>query len=118
VDEVSLKKKVASLGTGQEVKHAMVFVQEMKRSLLQRQRGTPVSAVLDRTLLFDEFKILEEAIPYIKRSAGIKEINVVELGIGPNEMLEGRTKGREIVAPLVPVDKTIPGQPAYAFENI
>ena len=113
-----MKRKVASLGTGAEVKHAMAFVQEMKRNLLQRTAGSPISSVLDRSLIFDEFETIDAVIPYIKRSAGIAEIKVVELHVGKDGMFEGRTKHDEKVEPLVPVDKTVPGQPALAFENI
>jgi leucyl-tRNA synthetase len=118
VDEAGLKKKVASLGTGAEVKQAMVFVQEMKRSLMQRTPGTPMSSILDRTLIFDEFETLDAAVPYIKRSAGITEINVVELSVGEGGAFEGKTKHGEKVEMLVAVDKTVPGQPSLAFENI
>jgi leucyl-tRNA synthetase len=96
----------------------MVFVQEMKRSLLQRPAGTPMSSILDRTLRFNEFKVLDAAIPYIKRSAGITEIKVVELSVGEKGVFEGKTKHGEKVDPLVVMDKTVPGQPSFAFENI
>ena len=96
----------------------MPFVQEMKRSLIQRTPGTSISSILDRTLVFDEFETLDAAIPYIKRSAGITEINVVELSIGAHGSFEGKTKHGEKVEMLVPVDKTVPGQPSIAFENI
>jgi len=118
VDDAGLKKKVASLSAGSGAKQAMPFVQEMKRSLIQRTPGTSVSSILDRTLLFDEFETLDAAIPYIKRSAGIAEVNVVELSIGAQGSIEGKTKHGEKVAMLVPVDKTGPGQPGIAFENI
>ena len=77
-----------------------------------------MSTVLDRTLIFDEFETLEAAIPYIKRSAGIAEIVVVKLVIGTNREFEGYTQHGEKVDLLVPVDKTVPGQPSIAFENI
>ena len=96
----------------------MVFIQEMKRSLLQRTPGTPISSILDRTLIFDEIETLDAAIPYIKRSAGISEINVVELSIGAQGSFEGTNKQGEKVEILIPVDKTVPGQPSIAFENI
>jgi leucyl-tRNA synthetase len=118
VDEAGLKKEVTSLGTGQEVKHAMAFIQGMKRDLVQRQPGTSMESILDRSLVFDEFEILDVAIPYIKRSTGIREIVVVKLSIGPNGTFECRTKHGEVVEPLVFVDKTVPGQPSYGFENI
>lgn len=111
-------KKVKSLGAGPEVKVAMPFVQEMKRSLVARPPGSPMSSVLDRTLLFDEFVTLEAAIPHIKRSAGITEIVVVKLVVGPEGQFEGHTQHGERVEFLVPVEKTIPGQPSIAFENI
>jgi len=113
-----LKKKVTSLGTGSETKQAMVFIQEMKRSLLTRPAGTPVSSILDRTLIFDEFEALNAAIPHIKRSVGIAEVDVVALSVGENGTFQGKTKHGENVEPLVAVEKTIPGQPSFAFENI
>lgn len=90
----------------------------MKRALLSRQPGTPVSSVLDRTLIFNELEVLDEAIPYIKRSAGIAEINVIELSVGENGVFEGKTKHGDKVELLVLVDKTVPGMPTFAFENI
>jgi len=118
VDEAGLKKAVTSLGTGSEVKHAMPFVQELKRSLLARPLGSPMSTILDRNLIFDEFETLEAAIPHIKRSAGIAEIAVIKLAIGANGEFQGYTQHGEKVELLVPVDKTVPGQPSIAFENI
>jgi leucyl-tRNA synthetase len=96
----------------------MGFIQEMKRDLLQRKPGSPIESILDRTLIFDEFETLDAAIPYVKRSAGISEIVVVELSIGPSGTFECKTKHGEKVEPLVFVDKTVPGQPSYGFENI
>ena len=96
----------------------MAFIQEMKRSLVSRPPGTPTSSVLDRTLIFDEFQTLHAAVPYIQRSAGITDITVVELSVGPGGAFEGKTKHGEKVDMLVPVDKTLPGQPSLAFENI
>ena len=96
----------------------MVIVQEMKRSLLSRTPGTPMSSILDRTLIFDEFETLDAAVSYIQRSAGITEINVVKLSVGAGGAFESKTKHGEKVALLVAVDKTVPGQPSLAFENI
>ena len=90
----------------------------MKRGLMQRQQGAPMSSILDRTLIFDEFETLDSAIPFIKRSAGIAEIIIVELSIGEGGSFEGKSKHGEKVEMLVAVDKTIPGQPSLAFENI
>jgi len=96
----------------------MPFVQEMKRSLLQRQPGTSVTSILDRTLKFNELEVLDAAIPYIQRSAGITEIRVVELSVGENGAFEAKTKHGDVVEPLVSIDKAVPGMPSYAFENI
>src|SRR5277367_6562841 len=102
-----LKQRVTRLGTGSELKQAMVFIQEMKRSLLQRPAGTPISSALDRNLIFDEFVALNDAIPHIKRTAGIAEIVVVELSVGDNGTFQGKTKHGKSVEPLVVVEKTI-----------
>jgi leucyl-tRNA synthetase len=118
VNEGELKKTVSSLGSGQEVKHAMVLIQELKRGLLQRRPDTPVSSVLDRSLIFNEFDILEKAIPYIQRSAGIAEIQIVAITIGEDGEFVTRMKDGTGAPALVPLDKAIPGQPTYAFENI
>jgi len=96
----------------------MAFIQEMKRHLLQRAPGTSISSALDRTLIFDELETLEYAIPYIQRSAGIAEINVVKLSVGADGNFEAKTKHGDKVEPLVAVDKTVPGLPSLAFENI
>jgi putative intracellular protease/amidase len=85
---------------------------------MSRGRGTPMSSVLDRTLIFDEFETLDAAVPYIQRSAGIAEVNVVELCVGAGGAFEGKTKHGEKVEMLIAVDKTVPGQPSLAFENI
>ena len=77
-----------------------------------------MSSILDRTLIFDEFETLDAAIPHIQRSAGITEIKVVELSIGDGGAFEGKTKHGEKVEMLIPIDKTVPGQPTLAFENI
>jgi len=77
-----------------------------------------MSSILDRTLVFNEFEMLDAAIPYIQRSAGIAEVKVVELSVGNDGVFEGHTKHGEKVALIVAVDKTLPGQPTLAFENI
>jgi len=77
-----------------------------------------MSSVLDRTLIFNEFETLKSAVPYIQRSAGLAEINVVELTVRAGGVFEGKTKHGEKVEMLISVDKTVPGQPSLAFENI
>jgi hypothetical protein len=109
---------MSGLGSGAEVKLAMAFIQEMKRNIMQRKPGIPVSSVLDRTLVFNEFETLEAAIPYIKRSAGIAEISIIELSVGADGSFQGKTKHGDKVETLVAVDRTVPGQPSLAFENI
>ena len=95
----------------------MGLIQEVKSNLLERKPGTPASSVLDRSLLFDEFQILDYAIPHIKRSSGIAEIKVVKLSV-VDGAFQGVIKGGEKVDILVMVDKAVPGQPVLAFENI
>lgn len=109
---------MSCLGSGSEIKLAMTFIQEMKRNIMQRKPGTPISSVLDRALIFNEFETLEAAVPYIKRSAGIAEVNIVELSVGDDGTFQGKTKHGEMIETLVGVDRTVPGQPSLAFENI
>ena len=96
----------------------MPFVQDIKRSLVQRPPGTSVSSILDRTLIFNELEALESAVPFIQRSAGITEIKVVELNVGSDGKFEARMKNGDKVEPLVAIEKTVPGFPSLAFENI
>jgi len=42
----------------------------------------------------------------------------VELSIGDGGQFGGKTKHGEKVEMLIPIDKTVPGQPTLAFENI
>ena len=118
MDEEGLKKRVTSLGSGQEQKQAMPFVQNMKRNLVQRTPGTTVDSILDRSILFDEIEVLEAIIPYIKRTVEVIELDLVEISVGPEGTFEGKTKHGVKVEPQIAVDKTVPGQPSFAFENI
>lgn len=96
----------------------MPFVQDIKRNLLQRAPGSSVSSILDRTLTFNEHEALESAVPFIQRSAGITEIKVVQLSVGFDGKFEARMKNGDKIEPLVAVEKTVPGFPSLAFENI
>jgi hypothetical protein len=96
----------------------MPFVQNMKRNLVQRTPGTSVESILDRSILYDEVSVLEASIPYIKRIPGVVEVDVIELSVGADGSFVGKTKHGVKVEPQIAVDKTVPGQPAFAFENI
>jgi hypothetical protein len=118
VDNAALKKKVASLGSALEVKQAMSFLQEIKKDLVERAPAIPVSSIFDRSIVFDEFEVLEAAISHIKRSAGIAEVCVVKIRVVGDGFEGVMNQSGDKIDMLVSVDKAKPGQPVLAFENI
>ena len=95
-------------------KKAMPFVQGLKSRL---QNGEPVDDVLDRKLPFDERQTLLNMIPGMKRTANLKEIDIICVK-------EGGKKGRNIISntdvevSAVMAGSAVPGIPTYFFENI
>ncbi|KAL2886919.1 Leucine--tRNA ligase, cytoplasmic [Ceratocystis lukuohia] len=108
LDEKALMGRVSKMG---EMKKAMPFTQTIKKRL---QAGEDA---LNRTLLFDEADILVKTIPSLKRSAGLKEVDIVRVLEGGKKG-ERVTDGAEVDIGVPSAENAVPGNPSYNFENV
>lgn len=98
-NEKELSAKIKAMG---EMKKAMPFVQGLKKRLLV---GESPDVVFNRKLAFDELDVLREMTAGLKRAAGLKEVEIVQV----HEGAQG----------LPPQAETaVPGQPTFAFVNV
>lgn len=112
-DEKELTAKIGKMG---EMKKAMPFVQGLKRRLMA---GEPADKVLDRKLAFDEPAILREMIPGLKKTAGLKVIDLIQVEEGgkKGKIVGGDGQGeKEGLASQA--EHAVPGQPTFMFENV
>jgi leucyl-tRNA synthetase len=112
-NEKELSGKIGKMG---EMKKAMPFVQALKRRL---QAGEPVETVLDRKLAFDELAVLKEMVAGLKRTAGLKVIDLVQVEEGgkKGKVVGGDGEGEKDVLPPQ-AEHAVPGQPTFNFENV
>ncbi|KAH8677848.1 hypothetical protein BX600DRAFT_376622 [Xylariales sp. PMI_506] len=112
-DEKAINGQIAKMG---EMKKAMPFVQNLKRRL---QQGEPADQVLERKLAFDEASILREMVPGLKKTAGLKVIEIVQVEEGGKKgsIVGGDGEGeREGLPPQA--ESAVPGSPTFSFENV
>lgn len=110
LNDKELAPKIAKLG---EMKKAMPFVQGLKKRLTA---GEPASTVFDRKLAFDEISTLQYMVPGLKRSTGLKAVDIIRVA-------EGGKMGTLVDSTEVPnlpqeAEKAMPGLPSFHFENI
>ncbi|PKS07030.1 hypothetical protein jhhlp_005627 [Lomentospora prolificans] len=109
VNDKELNGKIGKMG---EMKKAMPFVQALKKRLAS---GEPVNIVLNRTLAFDETEILKQMVPGLKRSANLKEVDILILQDEGKKAVD--LEGKEV--PLtIPAENAVPGSPVFHFENV
>ncbi|SPO03340.1 probable leucine--tRNA ligase, cytosolic [Cephalotrichum gorgonifer] len=109
VNDKDLNGKIGKMG---EMKKAMPFVQSLKKRLAG---GEPVTQVLDRKLSFDEVEILTQMVPGLKRSAGLKEVEILLVKEEGKKVVD--LEGKEVALP-VSVENAVPGSPVFYFENV
>lgn len=112
-DEKALTAKIGKMG---EMKKAMPFVQAFKRRL---QAGEPAEKVLERKLAFDELAILKGMIPGLKKTAGLKVIEIIQVEEGgkKGKIVAGDGEGdKEGLQPQA--ESAVPGSPSFALENV
>lgn len=109
LDEKELNSRLVKTG---EMKKAMPFVQSLKKRLAA---GEALEAVTELKLAFSEQETLQQMIPGLIRSAGLKscEIYLVSNGSGLN-IVDG--SNRQITSPIA--ENAVPGSPTFLFENI
>ncbi|KAK9778952.1 putative leucine--tRNA ligase [Seiridium cardinale] len=112
-DEKGLSGRIGKMG---EMKKAMPFVQALKRRL---QVGEPAEKVLERKLAFDELAILKDMIPGLKKTAGLKVIEIVQVEEGgkKGKIVAGDGEGEKEGLPPQ-AESAVPGSPNFAFENV
>lgn len=109
INDKELNAKIGKMG---EMKKAMPFVQALKKRLAS---GEPVSVVLDRKLAFDETAILKEMVPGLKRSANLKEVEILLVKEEGKKAVD--LEGKEATLPI-PAENAVPGSPMFHFENV
>ncbi|KIJ41971.1 hypothetical protein M422DRAFT_171671 [Sphaerobolus stellatus SS14] len=85
----------------------MPFVQSMK----SRIANFGVETALNRTLPFAEAPVLNELLPYLKRSVGYVDADVLSVD-------EARTHEGEQGFSKNIIDSAEPGTPAFEFRNV
>ncbi|KKA26535.1 hypothetical protein TD95_005186 [Thielaviopsis punctulata] len=108
LDEKALMGRVGKMG---EMKKAMPFVQTIKKRL---QAGEDA---LNRGLAFDEAQVLVQMAASLKRSAGLRELQVVRVVEGTKKGVRVED-GVEVDGLAVSAEGAVPGSPTYFFENI
>ncbi|EHA18526.1 hypothetical protein CBS63078_5013 [Aspergillus niger] len=109
-NDKELNAKVGKLG---EMKKAMPFVQRLKKRLVV-DKEVP-ETVFDRKLPFDEFAVLSEMVPAIKRVTGAKELEIVAVDEGGKT---GEVVGTGEKREGLQAENAVPGQPSFNFANI
>jgi leucyl-tRNA synthetase len=108
-NDKELTPKISKMG---EMKKAMPFVQGLKKRLVG---GEKPETVFDRKLAFDESKTLLQMVPGLKKAAGLKTVDIVEVDEGGiTGTLLG---GGELDSLPQPAAGAVPGIPTYHFEN-
>jgi leucyl-tRNA synthetase len=96
-----------------DLKKAMPFIQALKRRLLS---GEKPQTVFDRKLAFDEIDTLKQMVPGLKRAAGLKSVDIVQVSDGGKKgVLVGGGEFGEL--PQV-AEAAVPGTPTFQFENV
>ncbi|KFY86661.1 hypothetical protein V498_07428 [Pseudogymnoascus sp. VKM F-4517 (FW-2822)] len=109
-NDKELTPKISKMG---EMKKAMPFVQGLKKRLAG---GEKPETVFDRKLAFDESKTLLQMVPGLKKAAGLKIVDIVEVAEGgATGVLLG---GGEVASLPPPAAGAVPGVPTFHFENV
>ncbi|OBT58369.1 leucyl-tRNA synthetase [Pseudogymnoascus sp. 24MN13] len=109
-NDKELTPKISKMG---EMKKAMPFVQGLKKRLTG---GEKPETVFDRKLAFDESKTLLQMVPGLKKAAGLKIVDIVEVAEGgATGVLVG---GGEVASLPPPAAGAVPGVPTFHFENV
>ncbi|OBT69571.1 leucyl-tRNA synthetase [Pseudogymnoascus sp. 23342-1-I1] len=109
-NDKELTPKISKMG---EMKKAMPFVQGLKKRLTG---GEKPETVFDRKLAFDESKTLLQMVPGLKKAAGLKIVDIVEVSEGgATGVLVG---GGEVASLPPPAAGAVPGVPTFHFENV
>jgi leucyl-tRNA synthetase len=113
-DDKDLLERVKKMG---DPKKAMPFVQSMKRSIMS---GEEPRKVFDRSLPFDELKVLKEMVTGLKKTTGCKEVEIVlaKEGGKTGEVVVGDGEGSKREGLPQPAEAAVPGLPTFYFENV
>lgn len=102
-DENQLNAKIAKLG---EQKKVRPFVQILRKKLFA---GEELESVVNKKLEFDEWEVLLEMIPLVKKVTGFEDVRVVRVDDPEVEELRQLSKSIELA---------VPGQPSFSIENL
>ncbi len=110
VNDKAMTPQIAKMG---EMKKAMPFVQGLKKRLVT---GENPSTVFDRKLAFDEVDTLTKMVAGLKKAAGLKVVDIVEVAEGgASGVLVGGGPVESLPQPAV---TAVPGVPTFHFENV
>jgi leucyl-tRNA synthetase len=110
VNERELTPRISKMG---EMKKAMPFVQGLKKRLVS---GEKPQTVFERKLAFDEINTLKEMVPGLKKAAGLKVVDIVQVTEGGKKgVLVG---GADVDGLPQMAEAAVPGVPTFHFENV
>ncbi|KAH7145475.1 hypothetical protein B0J13DRAFT_595402 [Dactylonectria estremocensis] len=107
-------KVLASRIDKTEKKRAMAFLQSLKKRV---QSGESEKDVFDRKLPFDEEQVLVSMLDTLKRSANLKEIQVLNVQRGGVQGVDVVT-GQVVENMLSIAESAVPANPAFFFANV
>jgi leucyl-tRNA synthetase len=115
-DKMALKVDLAALNKGippADKKKAMPFVSMMKRRL---EAGESPEAVFERSLPFDEVKVLQELVPGLKTTMmKLREVVVVVVEDGKGHVAGS---GESVLNLPAAAESAEPGHPSFEFSNL
>lgn len=124
INDKDLQSKIPK---GPDMKKAMPFVQGLKKRLLS---GENPSNVFERKLAFNEIETLLAMVPGLKKAAGLKVVEIVQVAEGGKEGktvgggggippgVAGEKEGRVVTGLPPNAEAAVPGVPTFNFENV
>lgn len=111
-DEAKLMTEMKKVA-GPELKKAMAFVQGLKKRLFS---GEQADTVFQRKLAFNELETLEQMAPGLKKVAGLKELDIVEVDGAGNGVTYPEKRQVEDLPQVA--EGSVPGVPTFNFDNV
>lgn len=117
-DEKALNTRVQAKGK-QEMKKGMPFVQNLKKRLMNGEKG---DVVFERELAFVEAAVLEKMVGGLIRTTGCRVVEVIKVkGEGDERegtVIVGENEGEKRKELPNVAAQAVPGSPSFDFENI
>ncbi|KAF5345811.1 hypothetical protein D9756_010874 [Leucocoprinus leucothites] len=108
VDDAKVKELLVKKGLIKD-KRAMPFIQAFKKRMAQYGAQT----AFNRTLPFSESQVLRELAPYLKKSLGLVDVEILSVG----EAIQ-RVQGGEAGFTKALIEGSEPGAPGFEYWNV